>query len=110
MPRPCKFRKVRHRPEAVYFKPRAIPLSMLDEVILTFDELESLRLADLEERYQEEAAPLMGISRQTFGNILKSAHKKVADALVNSKALRIEGGNINISDDKRTNNCKRRIK
>ncbi|MDQ7798218.1 MAG: DUF134 domain-containing protein [Candidatus Edwardsbacteria bacterium] len=110
MPRPCKFRTVSHRPEAVYFKPRAIPLSLLDEVILTFDELESLRLADLEERYQEEAAPRMGISRQTFGNILKVAHKKVADALVNSKALRIEGGNIAISGDKRTNNCIRRIK
>lgn len=110
MPRPCKFRTVSHRPEAVYFKPRAIPMTMLDEVILTFDELESLRLADLEERYQEEAAPRMGVSRQTFGNILKSARKKVADALVNSKALRIEGGNINVSKDTRTNKCIRRTK
>ncbi len=110
MPRPSKFRKVHHRPEAVYFKPRAIPLTMLDEVILTFDELESLRLADLEGRYQEKAAPSMGVSRQTFGNILKSAHKKVADALVNSKALRIEGGTVKLSVDIKTNKCIRRIK
>ena len=103
MARPCKFRKVRGRPDAVYFKPRAIPLSLLEEVALTFDEVESLRLADLEGRYQEEGAALMGISRQTFGNILESARKKVADALVNSKALRIEGGQITIMKDEISN-------
>lgn len=110
MPRPCKFRRVRHQPDAVYFKPRAVPLSLLDEVRLSFDELESMRLADLEGRYQENAAPLMKVSRQTFGNILKSAHKKVADALVNSKALRIEGGTVKLSVDIKTNKCIRRIK
>lgn len=110
MPRPCKFRTVSHRPEAVYFKPRAVPMTMLDEVILTFDELESIRLADLEGSYQAQAALKMGVSRQTFGNILKSAHKKVADALVNSKALRIEGGTIKLSVDSKTNKCIRRIK
>ncbi len=109
MPRPCKFRTVSHRPDAVYFKPRAVPMSMLDEVILTFDELESMRLADLEDDIRRSALK-MGVSRQTFGNILKSAHKKVADALVNSKALRIEGGAVKLSVDIKTNKCIRRIK
>ncbi len=94
MPRPCKCRRVRCRPEALYFKPRAVPLSMLEEVVLTIDELESMRLADLEGLYQEEAAGKMMISRQTFGNIIARAHKKVADALVNSKALKIESGAV----------------
>jgi predicted DNA-binding protein (UPF0251 family) len=108
MPRPCKFRKVRCHAGAVYFKPRAIPLTLLEEVILTFDELESLRLADLDGRYQEEGAASMGVSRQTFGNILESARKKTADALVNSKALRIEGGQIDLSRGRRNHHCKRR--
>ena len=54
----------------------------------------SIRLADLTELYQEDAAKKMNISRQTFGNIINSAHKKIADALLNAKALKIEGGNI----------------
>lgn len=65
---------------------------MLKEVGLTLDELEAIRLADLEGLYQEDAAGQMKISRQTFGNIINSAHKKIADALVNGKALKIEGG------------------
>ena len=59
---------------------------------LTFDELEAIRLADFEGLYQEQAAKKMNISRQTFGRIVESAHKKIADALVNGKALSIEGG------------------
>ncbi|MDP2807400.1 MAG: DUF134 domain-containing protein, partial [bacterium] len=94
MSRPCKCRRVRCQPSALYFKPRAIPLLLLEEVVLTIDELEAMRLADLEGLYQEEAAGKMMISRQTFGNIIARAHKKVADALVNSKALKIEGGAV----------------
>jgi len=67
---------------------------MLEEVNLTLDELEAIRLADLEGLYQEDAAKKMGISRQTFGNIINSAHKKIADVLLNAKALKIEGGTI----------------
>jgi len=63
-------------------------------VILSLDELEAVRLADLEGLYQEEAAAAMQISRQTFGNIVASAHKKIADFLVNSKQLLIQGGKI----------------
>ncbi|MDO9392011.1 MAG: DUF134 domain-containing protein [bacterium] len=94
MPRPCKCRRVRCHSGALYFKPRVVPLSMLEEVVLSMDELEAMRLADLEGLYQEAAAGKMMISRQTFGNIIARAHKKVADALVNSKALKIEGGAV----------------
>ena len=92
MSRPVKCRHVQCNPEAVYFKPRAVPLCDLEELVLTYDELEALRLADLEGLYQEDAAARMQISRQTFGNIVKTARRKVADALVNGKAIRIEGG------------------
>jgi len=77
-----------------YFKPRGIPLSALEEVVLGLDEMEAVRLADGEGLYQEQAAEKMGISRQTFGRIIESAHKKIAEALVAGKALRIEGGEI----------------
>ena len=94
MPRPCRCRRIRCRPDTNYFKPRGIPLDALEEVNLALDELEAIRLADLGELYQEDAAKKMNISRQTFGNIVNSAHKKIADALLNAKALKIEGGNI----------------
>ncbi len=92
MPRPFKCRRVNCEPEISYFKPRGIPLSDLDEVVLTVDEFESIRLADIEGMYQDEAAKEMDVSRQTFGNIVKSAHRKIADALVNGKAIKIKGG------------------
>ena len=94
MPRPCRCRRIRCRPNTNYFKPRGIPLDALEEVNLTLDELEAIRLADLTELYQEDAAKKMNISRQTFGNIINSAHKKIADALLNAKALKIEGGTV----------------
>lgn len=94
MPRPTRCRMVGGRPKNNYFKPRGVPLSLLEEVVLGVDEYEGLRLADLEGLYQEDAAGKMGVSRQTFGRIIESAHRKVADALVNGKALRIEGGHF----------------
>ena len=98
MPRPFRCRRVRCRPDASYFKPRGIPTDLLEEVNLSMDELEAIRLADLQGKYQEDAAKKMNISRQTFGNIISSAHKKVADVLVNSKALKIEGGVIKMME------------
>ncbi|MBU2541650.1 MAG: DUF134 domain-containing protein [Candidatus Omnitrophica bacterium] len=98
MPRPFRCRRVRCRPDANYFKPRGIPADLLDEIDLTMDELEAIRLADLEGNYQEDAAKKMNVSRQTFGNIVISAHKKIADALVNSKALKIEGGVVKMME------------
>lgn len=98
MPRPFRCRRVRCNPDANYFKPRGIPVDSLEEVDLTMDELEAIRLADLEGKYQEDAAKKMNVSRQTFGNIITSAHKKIADMLVNSKALKIEGGVIKMME------------
>ncbi|SDH75633.1 DUF134 domain-containing protein [Propionivibrio dicarboxylicus] len=89
MVRPLKCRQISCNPASRYFKPAGIPLRELDEVVLKLDEIEAMRLTDLEGLYQIDAAQQMGISRQTIGNILKSAHAKIADALLNGKALRI---------------------
>jgi len=97
MSRPINCRRVGSMPESNYFKPRGIPLSMLEEVILSVDEFEAIRLADLESLYQEQAAEKMKVSRQTFGRIVESAHKKVAEALVQGKALKIEGGEFEMA-------------
>jgi predicted DNA-binding protein (UPF0251 family) len=97
MARPRNCRRVGSIPESNYFKPRGIPLSMLEEVVLTVDECEAIRLADLESLYQEQAAEKMKVSRQTFGRIIESAHKKVAEALVKGKALKIEGGEFEMA-------------
>jgi predicted DNA-binding protein (UPF0251 family) len=70
---------------------------MLEEVILNVDEFEAIRLADLESLYQDQAAEKMNVSRQTFGRIIESAHKKVAEALVQGKALKIEGGEFEMA-------------
>ena len=97
MARPMNCRRVGSLPQSDYFKPRGIPLSMLEEVVLTVDEFEAVRLADLEGLYQEQAARKMKVSRQTFGRIIESAHKKVAEALVQGKALKIQGGEFKMA-------------
>ncbi len=89
MVRPIKPRRVQFDPKAVYFKPRAVPLSMLDEVELSLDEIETLRLCDLEGLNQIEAAKRMKISQATLCRILTSARKKVAKALIEGKAIKI---------------------
>jgi predicted DNA-binding protein (UPF0251 family) len=93
MPRPPKFRRVTQTPGFTYFKPQGIPMSLLDEVVLTVDEFEALRLADLQAHSHEEAATKMKISRATFGRIIEKARQTLVEAIVNGKAIRIEGGN-----------------
>jgi predicted DNA-binding protein (UPF0251 family) len=88
--RPKKYRCVECRPDATYFKPRAVPLTELEEVKVSMDEIEALRLADYEGLYHEDAAGRMEISRQTFGRILGRARRKVAECLLKGKALKIE--------------------
>ncbi len=92
MPRPTKCRRVSFIPEIVCFKPAGVPMSALDSVALSIDELEAIRLKDHEGLEQEEAAVVMGISRPTFRRVLWAARRKLADALINGKAIRIEGG------------------
>lgn len=94
MPRPTKWRRVAFIPEVNYFKPARIPLRILEEVNLSVEEAEAIRLKDLEGLEQESCAEKMNISRQTFQRVLASARQKIADALLNGKAIRIEGGNF----------------
>ena len=94
MPRPSKCRIIKEEPKFSKFKPACTKVKELEQLILTVDEYEAIRLADFEEMYQEKAAQAMGVSRQTFGNIVKSGRKKMAEMLVLGKALNIEGGDV----------------
>jgi len=90
MVRPLKPRLIKFNPNVTYFKPRAIPLSELEEVRLSIDEIEAVRLKDMEGLDQEKAAEKMGISQSTFQRILARARNKIAQALVEGRAIRIE--------------------
>ena len=105
MVRPQKNRFVKFDPDISYFKPRGIPMQNLDEVRLTVDEGEAIRLADLLGLSHEEAGRRMGVSRATFGRIVQKARKTVADALINGKAINIEGGNYKIIMEARIFKC-----
>lgn len=99
MPRPPKPRSVRHEPSVVHFKPAGVPMRVLEEVSLGRDELEALRLADLENLSHEEAGEMLNVSRATAGRILAEARRKVAHALVHGHAIRVEGGVVETIDD-----------
>lgn len=89
MARPTKKRRIRCNPTAYYFKPRGIPLYELEEIKINPDEVEAIRLADLEGLSQEDAAVQMKISRATFGRIVNKARYKLANAVLNGKAVMI---------------------
>ncbi len=89
MPRRLR-RRIRGNFENVCFKPCGIPARALEIVYLKADELEAIRLMDLEGLYQEEVAKEMGVSRPTISRILANARAKIADALINGKAIEIE--------------------
>ena len=97
MPRPPICRRVAFLPMATYFKPAGIPLRALEEVIVSVEEAEAIRLKDIEGLEQKECAERMSISRPTFQRVLESARRKIADALLFGKAIRIEGGNFEIA-------------
>ena len=99
MTRPKSCRHIENIPDVQWFKPAGIRMRALEEVCVTFDEIEALRLADLQGLYQEQVAEKMTVSRQTVGRILASAHKKIAEALVMGKAIRIEGGSVQIMSE-----------
>ncbi len=96
MPRPKSRRRVFSMPRYSEFHPLGTPDETLEEINLTIDELEAVRLSDLEGMYQQQAARQMNVSRQTFGRILESARHKVARALIDGNRLRINGGNYNV--------------
>ncbi|NLL21240.1 MAG: DUF134 domain-containing protein [Firmicutes bacterium] len=106
MPRPPKSRKVSFLPNLTYFKPAGVPLKELEEESLRYEELEAIRLKDLQGLEQEACAKRMGVSRPTFHRIITSARNKLARALVEGKAIRIEGGNYKlIIDHLRCSQC-----
>ncbi len=94
MPRPRRCRRIFFHPKVTYFKPAGVALRDLQESILTRDELEVIRFIDFEEIEQEKVAKKMKISQPTLSRILKSARKKLADALVNGKSIKIYGGDF----------------
>ena len=93
MPRPVKWRRIAQMPDHRYFTPEGVEGQSLEENILKIEELESIRLKDLEGLDQESCASAMRVSRQTFQRIYNAAKIKVADSLINGKAIRIQGGN-----------------
>ena len=92
--RPKKGRCIRFNPHVTYFKPRGIPLRSLKEVELKHDEIEAIRLKNVKKLDQHACAKKMNISQSTFQRILSSANKKIAEALIKGKAIRIENNVI----------------
>jgi predicted DNA-binding protein (UPF0251 family) len=97
------WRRVDFLPNITSFKPAGVPMARLDEIRISIEEVEAMRLKDLEGLSQEDCARKMNVSRPTFARILLSARQKMADALLNGKAIRIEGGNYELT--KRSFRC-----
>jgi len=98
MPRPPRKRRVGFVPEITYFKPAGVPLKELDEIMLSVEELEAIRLKDIEGHDQQACADKMDVSRATFQNVLSNARGKVARALVHGRAIRIQGGIYQVAE------------
>ena len=90
MPRPKIRRCLRFKPKVYYFKPQGIPLRILEEVRVLADELEALKLHDVDGLEQKAAAKKMKISQPTFARILNSVYKKLAEGIIKGKAIKIE--------------------
>ena len=90
MPRPRRCRRICFTPYVTYFKPAGVPMRNLEEMELSIDEFEATRLKDLLGMEQADAAKKMNISQPTFCRLIFSARKKIADALVNGKSIKIE--------------------
>jgi len=102
MVRPRKIKIVNFEPGVTYFKPRAVPLTQLQEVEISIDELETLRLSNLKKLSQADAADRMNIHQSTFHRTLTRAREKLTDALVNGKAIKIQGGEFKMPGGDRT--------
>jgi predicted DNA-binding protein (UPF0251 family) len=89
MPRPCIHRRIRGRPCSDYFKPAGIRMVKLEETVLSLPEFEAIRLVDFKGIEQNDAGKKMGISQPTFSRILKSARRKISEAIIKGKAIKI---------------------
>jgi predicted DNA-binding protein (UPF0251 family) len=107
VPRPPCCRRVMGKPAASLFTPAGSRSSSAEQVVVSLDEFEAIRLADCEGLKQEDAAEQMQVSRPTFGRVLESAHRKVADSLVHGKPLKIEGGPVCTLDSCGPRDCPR---
>jgi predicted DNA-binding protein (UPF0251 family) len=107
MPRPRICRTISDKLDFFYFKPVGVPIVDLEEVILSIDECEAIHLKDLDGKEQEECAQMMTISQPTFHRLILSARKKIADALINGKAIMIEGGNTKIEKKTHKDCCRK---
>ncbi|MBW7572117.1 DUF134 domain-containing protein [Caproiciproducens faecalis] len=94
MARPTKWRKIENIPTVPYFVPSETEVAEVPENVLKLEELEAVRLKDLEGLEQGECAEKMEVSRPTFQRILLSAREKIADSLINGKTIHVEGGNF----------------
>ena len=94
MPRPRRCRKIRFNPNITYFKPQGVPMRFLEIISLSLEEVEALRLKNIEGLEQKECAKKMNTSQSTFQKILSSAYKKISIALINGKAIEIINENI----------------
>jgi len=106
MPRPCRLRLIEQVPAVRFFKPQGIPLRQLEVIRLALDELEAMRLVDGEGIYQEDAAARMNVSRPTLARILDSGRRKTTQALLEGKALAIEGGNTQLIESSFSPGCR----
>ena len=102
MARPQKERRVENLPPLTHYKPVGIPLQDIEEIILTIEEMEAIRLVDIEQLDQAAAAESMEISRPTFHRIINLAHQKIASALWQGQALRVDGGKFRIAHQCKT--------
>ncbi len=89
MPRPRLFRKVSFNPKITYFKPQGVPMRLLESIELTSEEVEALRLKNVKNLNQNQCAKIMKTSQSTFQRILISAYKKISNAIINGKAIRV---------------------
>jgi len=102
MVRPQKERRIENLPPITHYKPVGIPLHDIEEIIVTIEEMEAIRLADIEQLDQATAAASMEISRPTFHRIINLAHQKIATALWQGQAIRVDGGKFRIDHQCRT--------
>ena len=97
MVRPIRTRRIFFQPDVTYFKPAGIPMINLKETVLSFDELEAIRLIDSERMQQNKAGKKMKISQSTLSRLLKTGRKKLADAIINGQAIKIKGGDFKMA-------------
>ena len=112
MPARKRQRKVFREPPVSVYKPAGIPARELEEILITVDEFEAIRLSDFEEMNQREASAVMQVSQPTFNRILASGRAKVARGLVKGSVLRIEGGNYVLGDGSgflKCTNCDKKV-